>query len=458
MKGRTAVDFGAYAEHAFTETLQLWFGHPDIAVRSVDVSRDAPDTHGVDLRSTIQSVDYRPSRLMLNWQIKARHQEPNISKGYGEHCFTVRLEPRQVERALASDGSVYVVVARPLVSSNQMLDTPPVKRFDWYAVDLRQYLDRVGRCQSTNSAVSVHIPVRNRLNAAVASLLWGSCWTAARASALLDPDVQRVEPLRKLIDQLLFRRLRVTQLEGASLRISNQREYARYLKDVPVGRREALNSWFGGAVIIRELQAALRRKAGARSYLSYASEASREEINLWIFHPIYREHFRLTSELIGRAGRPKRFLPSPADDHAMPTHLRIAHHHAAVVHRHSGGDVALHRVSNPAAIVERILIPGSGSFRNAFIDRENRWTMDVANAGAQVCEDEEFFSSLLHGGGHDELISVASLLAVIPNDQLRLIGAPPVDLFAKESRVLQHPKELWSRSRFPVVKSALTTR
>ena len=51
---------------------------------------------------------------------------------------------------------------------------PLDEQFEWYAVDLWQYICRAD--SKGYDIKAIYIPLRNRLNLSVISLLWGSLW------------------------------------------------------------------------------------------------------------------------------------------------------------------------------------------------------------------------------------------------------------------------------------------
>lgn len=444
-RGRTARSFGELAEEAFRETLRVWFGDPLGRCWPV-ISVDYHDEHGIDFRCDVQSVTYRPSCMSLNFQVKATSASPVYSTLYNEQAYSVEINPYAVEHARASGRPTFIVVGAPAVPMSEMWHYPPIKRFRWYAIELHVYLTRLAVIGEHELPKRIHVPVRNRLNAAVASLLWGSWWVAESLESLWAQDVEAVGDLAAIRKRYITNSIAGSSRGDEVMRDADADAFRNAVTKFPAGRAQELNLHFGAAFAIRSIQREILDVAPS-SYLSYASEAAREEINLWLFSKLYREHLRVFSPRFAssRGGRYVRFLPVLPPEQ-MPRHLLLAHVHASRVHRAAGIAGVLEWVPESRGLVDRILIGGT-SFNSRFIDVTDGWSV-VIDRGGRSNEDRDFFERQLRQLTIPNELEYREMKLIagsgLPEEERRLPVRPPLDLFAPETVLLEHPDELWS--------------
>jgi hypothetical protein len=332
------------------------------------------------------------------------------------------------------------------VSRDALFNIPLIRRFDWYSVDANLFFDRCDKL-GKRAISSLHIPVRNRLNTAMASLLWGSLWVFNRERALMYPGFIGIPEGRFLIDNFIQNldpmRFTISEYEAAKERLDT------IIKEIPSHTRVDLNHLFGsalGMMNLRYLQAKSREPT--KQFQAYAKESGREEINMYLFNRWFRRYITSFSrrQRLSNDNIALRFFPLPSDKNKIPRHVLLAHYHTIRSQKYLNVTATLDPTSYFGAVNDRVLIDNIGSVRASHVDQLTTWSVDILKNSGNLEEDANFFQErrkeIKHQGGRDALHR--SIFANLTDMDLELENRPPLDLLVpQDSLVIEHPQELW---------------
>jgi len=326
-----------------------------------------------------------------------------------------------------------------------MLHKPAAEWFRWYAVELHEYISRYQKAGGKGLPEYVDVPVRNRLNAAIASVVWGSWWVYESFNSLWSPKIYGVKSIERFRDRYITSSIKEFEVAGAMINPADIEAVRAAMAFADPYAVAALHKHIGGAYAVRSIQHQLLTR-GARDYYSFACEAAREEVNYWLFYRLYRQHLRFSSRLLNelRAGQYVRFIPVlPANE--MPSHLLLAHIHAARVHRALKIDGVLELIDDPRGVTDRVSIDDT-SYESHFVDAGSTWDVHIEQGG-RSSEDRDFFRDVLREFQMPKDLTWRETCLLrdsgLPEDQLSLSGQIPLDLLAPEGPILEHPRELW---------------
>ncbi len=88
----------------------------------------------------------------------------------------------------------------PATTPADLLVQVPLRRFDWYILDLKQYFDTL---TEEDSFSAIYVPTSNRLNLAMFSLLWGSLWVSRFFKPLVNAPTLLI-PKRLIAEEGVF--------------------------------------------------------------------------------------------------------------------------------------------------------------------------------------------------------------------------------------------------------------
>jgi hypothetical protein len=436
--GYSARDFGDAAERAFEECIKYWFGN------TIECGKLIPDRQGIDLRTQIRPVRNTGDALNVNWQIKARHILPNESRLYpGERVYRIDLsesEQRTLIDATSSADPTYLVLGIPAISGTEWDAQPSIDKFSWYAIDLKQYRTRILKRYPNASFQSVSIPLRNRLNLATVSLLWGSIWTS-RISHSLNNDIPR-------LNHSLWSLLRQIAQPGALNREeldSLMREVTSVLSDIDPGSRAYLNLTLGNLTSVATLDVAAAEIGAPDSYLSYTSESLGDEINLWLFlNPI--RSFTRRWQKFTTAHKFKRLFPvSPIA--SLPRSFRCTLFHILQWHKAASVSCEITKINLNAGKDIYAHIGRLGTLTLDCIERMDQYSIGIS----ENVQYGKRLRNMLMEVSRTVLVrsetSANEMLAALQLDEIDkrhlFLHGPGFDLMAPESWILTYPRLLW---------------
>lgn len=439
---------GDSGEQALKLDLERWYGRDTNVDCRPAIAELGPDRQGVDLTCAVRTVPDRPASVHFRFQVKTTNSEPSKSLLYQELAYKVPINPATLDDALTDDSPFFLVLGVPIEDAPEARHSPPIC-FEWYAVELHRFVERyrasdVSRRWSTPT--EIHVPSRNRLNAAVAALLWGSWWSHHTFERLWCEEVECTRTIAYIRDRYLKRNISECRTVKEVFDIDDTPLFYESLSRVSSELARHLSLIVGSAYAVLNIQRGIFSGHGT-SYRSFASEAACEEVNFWLFYKFYRDHLGFSRDRINNVGslRYVRFLPIP-DPCLMPTHLLLAHVFAARVHRFAKITSVLERINDTQNVLDRIHIGSVGSIVSRFVGSGD-WDVRVDSHGA-ASEDTDFFQEhLRHLSNLQSLIDNESLMLAtrLPSFDRELpTDVPPVDLFAPEGSLLQYPMELWN--------------
>ena len=284
---------GSQAERAFESALRWWFGSTGEDDEHIIISRPTPDNLRVDFITRIDGDGTHANSIVLYWQIK-ESRAAKRRKG-----VSIRLDVAYVLDlywcSVNEHSPLFLVIAVPIAQELRQSDRER-DQFEWYAVDIVQYIDQqnIDLGASAQASITVTIPLQNRLNAAIASLIWSAEWvrvkfgswrTESTTSALRQIDQQLRRPTAaNMGDVLLSGRIALNSLQELTF-------YQQVVASIGMGM-----NWLSALIMRKALE------SNQISYLNYPTETEGPWINLWLFNRQYRTYLYTLSRMSREAG------------------------------------------------------------------------------------------------------------------------------------------------------------
>lgn len=452
-RGYEAQYLDRIADRTFRDLLDSWIGssYPG-------PSRLEPDLQKIDISHQMPSLSRDIGTLPFNWQIKARTQPPREtdSQVLGCRCFRLYVEQSYIRDLFSlckSSPSFYLALAIVEYPDGPSLpDRPPTQRFRWYAVDIKQYCEKLdwGRLPSY-----IDIPIQNRLNLSLFSLMWGANWVDTFVSPLrIDIGLKPV-PLELLIRSF---RLGIScpGLDAQQL----LREAVPHLEELRDNMPERVYANYASRLAIigslRGITALLKESPGAERIDTYSPEALAGSANLWLFSRTYHEFMRMTQL---RGEQNKRLLPVNAASLSDPPRFFLATlFNVRAFYSILGAEVKLVRKLAEGGGNDYSFWSGAiGEFQWVQVDGDGHISLNDTRMSARR-EDRDRLNvaeqEVLSEGGLN--VSQRGTFGTLRWSDLKLEAIPPVCLFPAEDHFIEHPLELWYPGIYPILSSKRT--
>jgi hypothetical protein len=435
------------AERTFKDLLASWIG-PNYPGPSCINS----DLYKIEITHKMPSLSRDLGLLPFRWQITAQSKPPYETDSPLLRCRCFRLDlgktyVRHLMDLSQHETTFYLALAiENLPNDPSLPDRPPADRFRWYAIDLKQYCRKL---DWGNPPSYIDIPVYNRLNLSVFSLIWGGNWVDRYFAPLRMEIGDKPIVISRLVDSF---RIDITKVgTQASTLLTEAVPSLGVLSNVL--DRNTFNNYSAGLAIvgsIRGLTATLSRSAGMELIETYCPEALAGSANLWLFSRSYHEFMRL-SQLVSRTN--KRLLPVAYDNLISVPRFFLANlFNIQTLYRILGADTHLVRMLKEEGGNDFAYYSGTmNAYHWIQVDSDGHIALNHNRLSARPTDLErlriakegifpESVPSLSRGGGYGN----------IRLDDLRLETIKPVCLFPQEDHLLEHPSELWSSRRYPV--------
>jgi len=437
--GHYADELGRWAEETFRSLLKNWFGS------NISIVSDVPDHHGTDIRCIVTSKRGHLNQITINWQIKAR-TSPKINTGlFGEKAYVIDLKSAAtIEHSLTSNDPIIVVLGIPNCEMKDRVYYPPIEHFNWYAVDLRQYIELRGDDFFNRKQKNVIIPFRNRLNLSIVSMLWSSLWVESEMLLLtrnLNAPTNAVINLSSVFTHPLQLPLPHGNIE-ADLKEVYTENYG-YHKNI-------IKYHYGTGLATRDLSNFLNNQAYKKKekdyYLSYANESISENINMLLFSRWMEQYlFEIIPKFYNH--RYIRYFPLfTSEMNIIPPHIRCLLYHVLVLHRFIGAVAYLTTPLKEGTPTEHVLIEPFLSFHGNFVGHGQDWDYSKNQSRGSLDEERDIFSTIHQTkiiGTEQNDEDIMHLLNLRRNDiDLNLV---PTFLFAKENLFIRHPRILFKK-------------
>jgi hypothetical protein len=431
------------AVRTFHDLLDTWIG-PDFP----GPSRLEPDLQKIDVTHQMPALSGDIGMIPFSWQIKARSAAPRevTSDLVHARAYRLHLERHYVtELAEMSRQTSSLYLALAIVDGlggTPIAERPPTKRFRWYIVDLKQYCSQFDRQQTP---AYVDIPVQNRLNLALFSLLWSAKWVKAYFEPL---HLHIVDSPQAIVSLLKSFATELTDLRGQTgILLGDAVPELPRLADVL--NPETYHTYAARLAIVgslRNITAMLLESSGAHRIETYSPEALAGCVNLWLFSRTYHEFMRATQI---RGNYNKRLLPfahSTLDE--VPRFFLAALYNVRRLYGTLNAEVAIVQMlgedgrqdhsywSDALRAFQWVEVDADGYVRlsESHISATSNDLEFLHDAEGQVVAAHGL--SLLRGGTFGGL--------AYPD--LCLESVRPACLFPEEDIFLEHPIELWSAS------------
>lgn len=434
------------ADRTFKDLLASWMG-PNYPGPSQITS----DPHRIEITHQMPSLSRDLGYLPFRWQIIAHSKPPHETDSLLLKCRCFRLDlGKSYVRHLIDlshyESTLYLALAIANSPNDPSLpDHPPADRFRWYAIDLKQYCRKLDWGDPPSY---IDIPVHNRLNLSVFSLIWGGNWVDRYFAPLRIEIGDKPTAVSRLVDSF---RIDITKLRmQASTYLTEAVPGLEALSNVL--DRNTFNNYTAGLAIVgslRGLTSTLHAGTGMELIETYCPEALAGSANLWLFSRSYHEFMRL-SQLI--SSRNKRLLPVAYDNLAtMPRFFLTTLFNVQTLYRILGAEVHLVRMLEKDGGNDYAYYSGTvNAYHWIQVDPDGHIALNYNRLSARPTDLErlriaeeglfpESVPSLSHSAEYGHLR---------PND-LSFEIIKPVCLFPQEDHLLEHPSELWSSRRYP---------
>lgn len=446
--GLASTALSEVAQTTFRDLVTAWINSP--ADTSGPASVDIPVSHVVAATLPAQWGDV--DSIRLNFLVFAADSTaPETDPETGGLCFRYRLtderEVKTLREYVDTDPRAYFVLAVPKErrrTTAELLYLGPPERFDFYAVDLVQYY----RAHSQDDLL---IPVQNRVNLALFSLIWAARWVEDFFAPLSMQVVLDRRPLQRTID-LVFNdkpNLEAIRLCGWDSLVKNVPDAKGYI-DAELHRRVDFRLGMGAAMqLINDQMISSVANGRLMSVRTYCPEALYGTANLWLFSRTYHQFMDTTARF--QRGRTdfdnQRLLPAAQD---LTEGSRL--YAATLWHV-----VMLYRIRR--ARVSIVAMPGEGGHEDhgfygggigdfmwiALDEKTGGWVKDQAKASVQS-DHEEFINenerNVLAGRELSDKDYAGQCGMFL--DDLTLQAKAPSLLFPPNDPFLETPSQLWS--------------
>ncbi len=438
------------AQTTFRDLVTAWINSPTDTTGPGSV--DIPVSHVVATTLPAQWGDV--DSIRLNFLVfAAASSNPETDLETGELCFRYRLSDREAKTLreyVDTSPRAYFVLAvpkQPRARTADLLYLGPSDRFRFYAVDLVQYY-------RAHTQDDLFVPVQNRVNLALFSLIWAARWVEHFFAPLSLPSVRERRALQETIDLVFNAKpdLNAIRLRGWDALVKNVPDAKGYL-DPEDHRRVEFRLGMGAAMqLINDQMISSVTEGHLFSVRTYCPEALFGTANLWLFSRTYHQFMDTTADF--QRGRPEvefdnqRLLPA-AQDLTEGSRLYAATlWHTMMLYRLRRARVSI--VAMPAESGHEdhgFYGGGIGDFMWIALDeRTGGWVKDQAKASVQS-DHEEFINenerNVLAGAElSDKDYAGQSGMSL---DDLTLDGKAPSLLFPRDDAFLETPLQLWSR-------------
>jgi hypothetical protein len=301
---RESAFLGRIAESTFDDLLRMWVG-PD----HLGPARIHPDVQKIDIRHALPSISADLGDLVFSWQVKGTATPPTVVSSPVLGCTAYRHHlggdyMRDFLAAAAEERALYLALGVAKCDPTDLLNHAPIDRFAWFAIDMTQYQKALGG----QIPGYVDIPVQNRLNLGLFSLMWAARWVDAFFEPLRR-DIRKPASVTRLLEtfDVELGLLRADAIERSREVITGLEELGDVLA-VAEHRRYAERLAIAGS--LRAISAELLLSDGADQIRTYSPEALAGTVSLWLFSRVYHEFMR-TAKVMG--GKNERLLPLDAE-------------------------------------------------------------------------------------------------------------------------------------------------
>lgn len=416
---------------SFRALLRCWYG-------------DSVTGEGENCRCSLPCLGDSGRAVELSWLVLGAATQPQPAPSRlarGRWVFRVRLcgdDRRRLNALRAASGPETALLAA--------LAVPPA---GWYAVDLSQ-------AGLAGVASELEVPCANRLNAGLASLLWGSRWSHEMGRLLRGQQIrQAAEPdeLEALWWVCSCRPELLDPRGGVDLhRLERQARHAldrlRPRDGLIQQDLSAVRYLFYSAFHTIDLCREVRARGPVEGMRVYTGA----EINVWLFSRPFRAYLRYTARGVRRPHeRYLRMFPTLSRTAGEGKARACSLYQVLQAHRLRGIRASLveplreddYRLS---AYVE---LKEAGSERARLLNLLSRTLYAKRESGSlerdvlDECEQRQCAATGPPGapGAHFDA-PLASEMG-LASDEVRLDEAPAA-LLAPESEFLEHPRELWA--------------
>jgi len=450
-------------EHAgedFRNLVRIWTGHDD------PLDEPLENYKRLQLESWWSAVG--PTNTI--WRL-AVLSEPEHVDSLALGCACLRWEPNPQEledlRALCEEpAAVLLALAVPKdpdLEPSQILGQPPGLRFDWYCVDIEQFLRHDAAAERPGSIL---VPLRNELNLSLFSLLWGAHWVKGFFAPLNNPALAETPQLAHLAHAVY------SASPDPSAAIAKMgwnffdKELPSYATAFDSDEFPTISFRLGLGVALHLIRGQLVEDIDRLKVIrNYCPEALFGTINLWLFARSYHG-FMLQSAQVATNHAAlftnQRLLPLAANSvRETPHMLRMAAWNVVLCYRQLYASISL--VQKPAAGVageDHSFYGGGGIGYFPWIKLAMdgaSWMIEAEDRGTEeehvdFLDEQSQNEKAIIAPSHS-LADVGHTLNIIP----RWLAPPhhvPVLLFPPEDRFLAYPKWLWG----PGVQGALMPR
>lgn len=441
--GGAARNLGDIAQLHFRLLLQYWTGADHRAPQE-----PSPDNSKIDITHTVDAISGEVGTIQFNWQVKATGKNPpRTNSAYlGCQCWKVELDEgyvaglREVAQSLPTFYLALGILADPDRPRQVLPLVSPDRSFTWYAVDLKQFFSRI---PPRTKLSAIEVPVQNRLNLALFSLLWGSLWVKAYVDPIT-PTLDLPKTTLDLVDQIDRPLKRIgPALDGA---------LAAALPEMSELAKDASHFHLHRLAIFCALRSISHRVLstpdGFAQIETYSPEALTGTANLWLFSRTYHEFMR-TSVTV--ALQSIRYLPVDMDqDFSRRPYFAMSLFHVRKLYQLLG--------AQDVSLVQRL--PESGgddysywdgkmrTFRWVHLDTDGYMVLDGSRLSADADIDRDALRQAdalrLEGSRSGDRLPGVGIWEWLRTPDEELIPTIPVCLFPAEDRYIQYPSQLWS--------------
>lgn len=445
--GNQAQYIGRIAERTFCDLLDTWVGPNYLCPARLD-----PDNQKIDICHQMPSLSNDLGNIPFSWQVKARKSSPReINSPYLKcRCYRLDVSKSYIEGIInIADQTPIFYLALAIMSVDDISSLPqiaPGQRFRWYVVNLKQYCSKLDRADIPSY---IDIPVQNRLNLALFSLLWASNWVDRFFAPLRYGIPCKPKQINDLTESL---KIKLPKLNASitSTLLNNAIPSIEQLKDVLSPK--AYRDFAGPLTIIaslRNVNAMLIESNEASRIETYCPESLAGTASLWLFSTQYHEFMRITQK---RSRENKRLLP--LEDPLLtntPKFFLATLFNVRQLYRCLGAKVELVHILQENGRNDYSYYSGLiGAFRWVQVDQKGHIFLSNSRLSAK---DEDLDAirtaeKCLITSEDDSLI-IQGHFGGLTIPDLELEATKPNCLFPQEDHFLEHPWELWAPTLKP---------
>lgn len=264
----------------------------------INFSRNMGDYIEVKLPYSFEDKSF----IASHWFIFSHKKDEKITKKIKtttHNCWEVSLDKDTKDKIKThlkqSNSNTYIILAKTNKSNIELLDIAPIERFEWYAIELRQYQEEF---KSWDKEKKILIPECNQITLSTFSLIWASQWAKEFFSPLSTPELFKTPDIAKKIYGVfnsefgINRQVIEQQKKFITEDIPSLSDYMEHDRFKNIITKTSIG------VAFNEINYLMQSSGETKKIVNYCPEALFGTANLWLFSKPYHTYMEISSNIV----------------------------------------------------------------------------------------------------------------------------------------------------------------